>query len=243
MPFWQPQKGRYNGMALFAIADLHLSLGADKPMDVFPGWEDYVSRLQKNWCSTVGPQDTVVVAGDISWAMHLEDAAPDFQFIQSLPGRKLILKGNHDYWWSTRQKIDRFLTENGFSSIGVIHNCAEVVGELAVCGTRGWLYNAESSEDKKIVSREVGRLNASLDDAAKTGKKPVVFLHYPPFYDGMECSEIMEVLVKRGISDCYFGHIHGSAAARCLPVTEYRGVSMHLISSDYLGFTPVPVCE
>lgn len=228
-------------MGLFAIADLHLSLGTDKPMDVFEGWKDYVPKLEANWRSTVGPGDTVVVAGDISWAMKLEEAAADFRFLDSLPGRKLIVKGNHDYWWSTRKKIEGFLSENAFSSIGIIHNSAEEVAGYAVCGTRGWLYDAESAGDKKIVAREVGRLNASLDAAEKMGGKPVVFLHYPPVYGGAECREIMDVLVKRGVSDCYYGHIHGGAAAKRSPTGEYRGVRLHLISCDYLGFKPVPV--
>jgi uncharacterized protein len=235
-------KGR-NAMSLFAIADLHLSLGSDKPMDVFEGWEDYVSRLEKNWRNVVGAEDTVVVAGDISWAMKLEEATEDFRFLNSLPGRKLVLKGNHDYWWSTRRKIEAFLEQNGFFSISIVHNSAEAVGSLAVCGTRGWLYDAESAEDKKIVNREVGRLNASIDAAEKTGKKPVVFLHYPPAYGGMECREIMDTLVKRGITDCYYGHIHGSTAAKRSPMGEYKGVRMHLISCDYLGFMPLRVNE
>ena len=230
-------------MSLFAIADLHLSLGSDKPMDVFEGWKDYVSRLEQNWCDAVGPDDTVVVAGDISWAMKLEEASADFRFLNNLPGRKLILKGNHDYWWSTRKKIEAFLEQNGFSSVGIVHNSAEAVGALAVCGTRGWLYDAESAEDKKIVSREVGRLNASIDAAVKTGKRPVAFLHYPPVYGGLECAEIMDTLAGRGITDCYYGHIHGSAAAKRSPMGEYKGVRMHLISCDYLGFMPLRVDE
>ena len=226
-------------MSLYAIADLHLSLGTDKPMDVFEGWENYTQRLEENWRRLVRPEDTVVVAGDISWAMKLEDAEADFRFIHSLPGRKLILKGNHDYWWSTRKKIDGFLLQHGFDSIGVIHNGAAAAGDIAVCGTRGWLYNSESVEDQKIVSREVGRLNTSLDDAERLGLKPIVFLHYPPVYDGMECAEILGVLTERGIRDCYYGHIHGAAAARRAPTGEYGGVKMHLISCDYLNFTPI----
>ena len=230
-------------MSLFAIADLHLSLGTDKPMDVFEGWHDYVPRIEENWRSCVAPDDTVVIAGDISWAMKLEEAVADFRFINSLPGRKLILKGNHDYWWSTRKKIEAFLEENRFSSIGIVHNSAVEAGNFAVCGTRGWLYDAESAEDRKIVSREVGRLNASLDAAEKGEKKPIVFLHYPPVYGGMECREIMDVLVNRRVADCYYGHIHGSAAAKRSPTGEYRGVQMHLISCDYLGFRPLLVNE
>ncbi len=228
-------------MALFAIADLHLSLGEDKPMDVFEGWKGYVPRLEKNWRALVRDEDTVVVAGDISWAMKLDEAEADFRFLDSLPGRKLILKGNHDYWWSTRKKIEGFLASHGFRSIGIIHNSAERVGEIAVCGTRGWLCAAESAEDRKLVAREVGRLNASLDAAEKTGGRPVVFLHYPPVYDGMECREILGVLLERGIGDCYYGHIHGRLAAARAPEGEYRGIRLHLISCDYLGFRPIPV--
>ncbi len=208
-------------------------------MDVFKGWEDYVPRLRKNWESVVGENDTVVVAGDVSWAMRLDDALQDLSFIHSLSGRKLIIKGNHDYWWSTKRKIENFLADHNLSSIGIIHNSAEVVGNIAVCGTRGWLYDAESAEDLKIVSREVGRLNASLDAAEKSGAKPTVFLHYPPVYDHMECREIVDVLVKRKVTDCYFGHIHGSFAAEKAPAGKYKGIRMHLISGDYLKFMPL----
>ena len=228
-------------MALFAIADLHLSLGSDKPMDVFEGWDGYVARLEKNWRGAVTENDTVVVAGDISWAMKLEEAVTDFAFIHSLPGKKLILKGNHDYWWTTKRKIDAFLAENGFTSIQIVHNNAYRVGTIGVCGTRGWLYNAESGEDQKIVRREAGRLNASIDDALRQGAEPVVFLHYPPVYDGEECREILDILVNRGIKQCYFGHIHGSQAAKRAVQGEYCGVRLHLISCDYLGFLPVLV--
>ena len=230
-------------MALYVIADLHLSLGADKPMDVFPGWKDYVQRLEKNWTALVKPEDTVVVAGDISWAMRLEDAAADFAFLNGLPGQKLLLKGNHDYWWSTRSKIDAFFQEQGFSTLRILHNCAYRVGDVAVCGTRGWLYNSETAEDKKIVDREAGRLLASLAEGEKLGGEPMVFLHYPPVYDNMECGGILDILEERRISHCYFGHIHGQYAARKALVGEYRGVRMHLISCDFVNFTPVLVAK
>lgn len=210
-------------------------------MDVFPGWKDYVFRLEKNWKSLVREEDTVVIPGDISWAMKLEKSAKDFAFIHSLPGRKLLLKGNHDFWWSTRKKLEDFFARQGFYSLEIVHNNAVVVENIAICGTRGWLYNAETDEDKKIVNREVGRLTASLQEAEKTGKKPVVFLHYPPIFDGQECREILEVLVKHGISDCYFGHIHGTQAAKRAVTGEYEGVKMHLVSCDYVHFTPVRV--
>ncbi len=227
-------------MALYAIADLHLSFGCNKPMDVFPGWKRYTARLEENWRGLVGEEDTVVVAGDISWAMSLQEARADFAFLHSLPGRKLILKGNHDYWWSTRRKIDAFLEQNGFSSIRVLHNNAYTVEGYAVCGTRGWVYNAATPEDKKIVNREVGRLNASLD-AAEPGKEPVVFLHYPPQYDDMSCREIMQVLESRGVAKCYFGHIHGAEAAARVLSGVRNGVSYTLIAGDHLRFRPLEV--
>ena len=228
-------------MSLFAIADLHLSFGCDKPMDVFDGWQNYTARLEKNWRAIVKEEDTVVIAGDISWAMKLDDTVKDFTFIQSLPGKKLIMKGNHDYWWSTKKKIDEFLSSQGFHTISIIHNNAVVVGEVAVCGTRGWLYNSQTDEDIKIVNREVGRLNASIDDAERQGAEPIVFLHYPPVYDGAECAEILNVLKKRGIRKCYFGHIHGSQAAKRAIMGDYDGIKMYLISCDYSNFTPVLV--
>lgn len=228
-------------MALFVIADLHLSLGTDKPMDVFRGWQDYVQRLEENWRDSVAPEDTVVIAGDISWAMKLEDCEKDFAFIHSLPGQKLLMKGNHDYWWNTRSKIDKFLAANGFDTISIMHNCGYRVGDRAICGTRGWLYNSETEEDRKIVSREAGRLLASMAEAKALGGQLTVFLHYPPLYGGMECREILDILVENEVSDCYFGHIHGQYAAQKALTGSYKGVKMHLISCDYVNFKPVKV--
>lgn len=228
-------------MALFVIADLHLSLGAQKPMDVFHGWENYVERLEQNWRAVVRPEDTVVIAGDISWAMKLEDTLQDFTFLHSLPGEKILMKGNHDYWWSTRNKIDTFLAEHGLFSLKIMHNCAYRVGDRALCGTRGWLYRAESEEDKKIVNREAGRLLASVEEAKKLGGALTAFLHYPPVYDSMECRELLEILVNSGVADCYFGHIHGRYAAQKALAGEYRNVKMHLISCDFVNFCPVKI--
>ena len=225
-------------MALYAISDVHLSLGADKPMDVLPGWEDYTRRLQENWCRLVQPEDTVVIAGDISWAMKLEDVERDFAYLHALPGKKLLLKGNHDYWWTTRRKMDTYLCEKGFDNLTFVHNSAVPVGEYAVCGTRGWLVGSMSEEDQKIVNREAGRLKASLDEAQKLGKTPVVFLHYPPIYDGVRCQPILSLLQQYGIHDCYYGHIHGRQAAKRAPVGEYEGIRMHLLSCDHVKFVP-----
>lgn len=228
-------------MSLFAIADLHLSLNGEKPMDVFRGWQNYVQRLEENWRRLVAPEDTVVIAGDISWAMKLEDALKDFQFLHNLPGQKILLKGNHDYWWSTRNKIDQFLAANGFFDMKVLHNCAYLVEGKAICGTRGWLYNSETAEDKKIVAREAGRLTMSLEEAKKLNGELVAFLHYPPVYGDMECGEILEILAQNQIGHCYFGHIHGQYAAQKALVGECEGVRMHLISADYVQFCPVKV--
>ncbi|HHV51372.1 MAG TPA: metallophosphoesterase [Candidatus Avimonas sp.] len=227
-------------MSLFAIADLHLSLGTDKPMDEFQGWENYVSRIENNWRNLVTEEDTVVIAGDISWAMNLEEAKKDFEFLQNLPGRKLLLKGNHDYWWSTRKKIENFFQTSDFDKLSIIHNSAEVVGDFAVCGTRGWFFDAEESDDKKVLLREVGRLERSLAEGVKTGKEPVVFLHYPPALGDSRCEEILSVIEKYQIRLCYFGHVHGPLARRT-PTQIINGTVMKLISCDAINFTPVLV--
>ncbi len=228
-------------MSLFVIADLHLSFGVDKPMDVFPGWADYTERLEKNWRAVVSDEDTVVIAGDISWGMRLEETLADFQYIHALPGKKILLKGNHDYWWSTKSKITQFLAANGMVDIEVLQNNAFAVEDKAVCGTRGWLHNAETPEDIKILNREAGRLVLSLKEAQKLGLRPVVFLHYPPLYDSMESKEILDILLEYDIKDCYFGHIHGKHAAKRAPVGEYKGIQMKLVACDYVNFCPVLV--
>jgi len=228
-------------MALFVIADLHLSFGSDKPMDVFPGWANYTQKLEENWNRRVRAEDTVVIAGDISWAMKLEETFQDFSFIHRLPGKKLLLKGNHDYWWSTKTKIERYFSANGFDDMSVVFNCAHEADGKIIFGSRGWLYNAATDEDMKIINREVGRLRLSLKDAQKYQGEKIAFLHYPPVYDNMECKEILQVLLENNIKDCYFGHIHGKQAGRKAPTGEYKGIHMHLISCDYVGFTPVRV--
>ncbi|MBQ1898980.1 MAG: metallophosphoesterase [Ruminococcus sp.] len=228
-------------MSLFALGDLHLSLGEDKPMDVFAGWNDYVQRLEENWKRLVTDEDTVVLAGDISWGMKLEETLTDFRFIDSLPGKKLLLKGNHDYWWSTKRKMDAYLQENGLASIQILFNNAYRVGEYAVCGTRGWFLENDTPEDVKVLNREVGRLKLSLEEALKLQGEPVVFLHYPPYYRGVECPEIMDVLLEYGIKKCYYGHIHGKKNFRLAFEGVYKGVDFRLISCDKVGFMPVLV--
>lgn len=228
-------------MSLYAIADLHLSLGEDKPMDIFAGWNDYVERLSENWKKLVSCDDTVVIAGDISWAMRIEQTYTDFKFIHDLPGKKIFLKGNHDYWWGTKNKTDNFLRENKLESISVLFNNAYTCGDYAICGTRGWFLENDTPEDIKVLNREVGRLKMSLDRAIKTGLEPVVFLHYPPYYRGIECSEIMDVLCSYPVKKCYYGHIHGKKNFKLAFEGEYKGINFRLISCDKVGFMPVLV--
>lgn len=224
-------------MALYAISDLHLSLSADKPMDVFRGWTDYVSRIKNNWERLCTEDDTIVIPGDISWALHLSEALLDFKFLDSLPGKKIILKGNHDLWWSTAKKLTEFLENNEIKTVSFVFNNAITVGDKAVCGTRGWFYDL-AAEDK-VVLREAGRLETSIKAALETGKEPVVFTHYPPVYGEWVCREIFEVIKKYDIKTVYHGHIHGSGCHNA--VKEFEGVNFKLLSADCVDFTPVPI--
>ena len=228
-------------MSVYAIADLHLSLGTNKPMDVFAGWTDYVERLEKNWRCLVAPEDAVVVAGDISWGMSLEEAKRDFDFLHSLPGQKYLLKGNHDYWWTTKKKMDAFFEDHHWDTLHILHNNAYVVNDrYAACGTRGWFYDAEADADKKVLLREVGRLRTSIEAARALNREPLVFLHYPPLYADAVCGEIWEELHAQGITRCYYGHIHGAGIKRAVR-TPAEGISLHLISCDAVRFTPVHI--
>lgn len=224
-------------MSLFAIADTHLSLGTDKPMDIFKGWSGYVDKLKENWESAVTDSDTVVIAGDISWGMSLEGALEDFSFIDSLPGQKIILKGNHDYWWTTMKKMDTFLSQHDIKTIRFLHNNTITVGNIAVCGSRGWFFDAEESADNKVLLREAGRLRTSINLAKETGLEPVVFLHYPPITQNMVCEEIYNVLLETGVKRCYYGHLHGPSMTRSINSVR-DGIEFALISCDFLAFAP-----
>lgn len=224
-------------MGIFGISDLHLSLGSDKPMDIF-GWDDHVNRLAANWKRMVKDEDTVVLPGDFSWALKLEQTLEDFRFLESLPGQKLLFKGNHDLWWSTVGKTEKFLSENGFSSVRLVFNSAVVVENRAVCGTRGWLFSQKEA-DRKIIAREAGRLETSLTAAEATGREPLVFLHYPPAYAEDRCEEILQVLKNHRVDTVYHGHIHGKGFHRALP--EVDGIRLKLISCDCMDFTPLAI--
>ncbi len=226
-------------MALFVIADTHLSLSADKPMDIFTGWDNYMERLEKNWRALVSEEDTVVIPGDVSWAMSLENCYKDFAFLQNLPGKKILMKGNHDYWWTTKAKMDRYLAENGFDKLHILSNNSFEYENVAICGTRGWILEQGQQQDQKIIAREAGRLTMSLQDAEKRfpGKEKLVFLHYPPVFGTETNDSILQVLKDFGIKRCWYGHIH-SGGCRFALNGEYDGVDYKLISADYLKFTP-----
>ncbi len=224
-------------MSLYAIADLHLSLSSGKPMNIFPGWDNHVERLEKNWQTTVSPDDTVVVPGDISWAINFEEAKADFDFINRLNGHKVIMKGNHDYWWNSMAKMNRFLEENGFDTITIVHNNYYPYGEYGICGTRGWIKDTEEPADAKVLAREAGRLETSIKAALADGKKPIVFLHYPPIFANDYNREILDVLFRYDIKTCYYGHLHGNAH-RYAVCGEVDGINYQLIAGDFVQFCP-----
>ena len=224
-------------MSLFAIGDPHLSFSCDKPMDIFRGWDDYVARLEKNWNSVVTENDTVVVPGDISWAMGLTNAKKDFEFLNNLNGTKIILKGNHDYWWNTMNKMNSFLSENEFESIKILHNNSYKIGDFAIAGTRGWFYDDTCEADKKVILREAGRLQTSINEAKKLGGEVIVFLHYPPISATQKCDEILNVILENDIKRCFFGHLHGFVPPENTFI-EYDGVKFTLVSADKLNFCP-----
>jgi predicted phosphohydrolase len=227
-------------MALYAMADLHLALSIpEKTMAVFDGWHDYMELIRENWLKIVREEDLVVLPGDISWAMKLEETEADFGFIDALPGRKVLIKGNHDLWWSTRKKIEDFLKAKGFDSISIVFNDHYVYDEkYAVCGTRGWVDMPGESNNELVQKREAQRLDTSIKSAEAAGLEPLVFLHYPPVYASSTNPDILEVLKAHSIKRCWYGHIHGKKGHRAAFQGEYEGISFTMISGDYLHFFP-----
>lgn len=224
-------------MALYAIGDLHLCLGAPKPMDVFGGaWVGYMDKL-KTGMSVIKPEDTTVLLGDLSWALDLPGAKEDFTWIDQIPGRKIILKGNHDYWWSTAAKFYRFCQDNDFSNQLILNNNHYEYDGWAICGTRGWFFEEDRSgeHDEKVFKRELIRLEASLKSAGDLPK--IVFLHYPPRYKGYECPEILSLLEQYGVRRCFYGHLHGASHGLAMEGL-WNGIDFKLVSADRLGFEP-----
>lgn len=225
-------------MALYAIGDLHLSLGTDKPMDVFGGaWIGYVDKLREG-LSVIQPEDTTVLLGDLTWALGLDGAVEDFAFINEIPGRKIILKGNHDYWWTTATKFYKFCESNGFQNMFILNNNAYEYEDIAICGTRGWFFEedaAEGSHNDKIFKRELIRLESSLKAAGEREK--YCFLHYPPRYRGYECPEILALLKQYDVKCCCYGHLHADSHKLAIEGL-FDGVDFRLCAADFLKFSP-----
>ncbi len=239
-------------MAIYAMADLHLSLSVDKPMEVFGHrWQDHAERIDAAWRSRVQQTDVVVIPGDISWGIDLKEAKADLLWLDRLPGKKLLGKGNHDYWWMTVKKMQAFFDEEKITTLSFLHNRAEIVDGLTLCGCRGWFAGEKLSpkdvDYQKIVLREAGRLELSLNDGMQQCQAggipfvPVVFTHFPPVFGPYVTEELTEVLQRYQVKDCYFGHIHGVYDAP--PCTEWEGIRYHLISADYLNFTPLLITD
>ena len=229
-------------MALYAIGDLHLSLGSDKPMEIFgDSWKDYVARIREGF-SVLTEDDVTVLCGDLSWGMSLEESLEDFRFIDALPGKKYLLKGNHDYWWNTAAKMERFFAENGLTTMEILHNNCRFYGDTALCGTRGWFYQLDNqgTHNEKVLLREVGRLETSLKAAGDREK--LCFLHYPPLYQGYQCPEILRLLREYGVKACYYGHLHGASHRRAIEGMR-SGTLFSLVAGDFLGFVPKKICE
>lgn len=228
-------------LSLFVIGDTHLSQSVDKPMDVFGGrWENYTKKLCENWKNTITDNDTVVIAGDVSWGMTLTQALDDFLLLDSLPGKKILLKGNHDYWWDTVTKMKKFLAQHNITTIDFLYNNSFFCEGINICGTRGWMIESDqcSANDKKIIARECQRLERSLN-RAKDGEK-IVVLHYPPVYNGIAATPFLDILKTHGVNRCYYGHLHGGSIKNA-DTGEHFGINFHLVSADAIDFLPINI--
>lgn len=236
-------------MALFTIADLHLSTldSTNKSMEVFgQRWDNYIQRIEKNWRHLITDDDTVVIPGDISWALSIDEATSDLRFLDSLPGKKILGKGNHDFWWSTMKKHSEHFEKHGIKTISFLFNNAHETDDFIIAGTRGWFFDEKSAhlpnktDFAKLTAREELRLRMSLEEAKRLSsaseKETVVFMHFPPVWGDEICEGLMEILKEYGIRRVYYGHIHGNYSLP--PKTEYDGIEMNIISADYLAFTP-----
>ena len=230
-------------MALYAIGDLHLSFSTDKPMDVFGGgWINYTEKIKTGF-QMLQPEDVCVLCGDISWGMHLEESLEDFLFINKLPGRKIILKGNHDYWWGTTAKMNAFFESNGITGIDILHNNCFFYEDTAICGTRGWLPDEELSaeQNRKIMAREVTRLRTSLQAAGDANTK-LCFFHYPPRFKNTVCHDIISAMNEYGVKKCMYGHLHAEGH-RLAVRGAAEGIEYEIVSADFMDFTPLKVMD
>ncbi len=229
-------------MSIYVIGDLHLSFSAEKPMDIFGiNWENHAEKIKNNWINKINEEDTVILSGDFSWATYLEETYKDFEFLNSLPGKKILLKGNHDYWWTTVTRMRKFLKENGFENIDFLFNNSYLIENKIITGTRGWINSWKSEENYKILKRENDRLKLSIEDGIKkfgTEYEIICFIHYPPFYKEIDIPEeinFIKTLNKYNIKKCYYAHLHGESHKDAIE-GNVNGVKYKLVSSDYLNF-------
>ncbi len=228
---------------IFAISDLHLGFSCSKPMDIFGArWKNHEEKLRVNWQKTVGKDDIVLIAGDTSWETYVDNAIADFDFINRLNGTKIITKGNHDYWWETLSKLNKFLDKNNFSTIKFLHNTNVVFGDTVICGTKGYPETEgvpTTDNEKKLYLREIERLKNAVAEAKKqNAKRIVVMLHYPPGTD----SEFAKILKESGVAFCVYGHLHGGTFG-AVTSGSIGGVEYRLTSADYLKFCPIEIIE
>ncbi len=226
-------------MSIYAIADLHLSFGANKPMDIFGvNWENHTNKIKKDWIEKVSDDDLVLLPGDFSWAMYLKDTHLDFEYLCGLPGKKLILKGNHDYWWTTLKSMRNFLEENDYLNIDFLYNNSYEFEDYIICGTRGWT-NIENEENIKMLKRERNRLEMSLKSGVEKygkNKKIIVCMHYPPFnnIERDDCNFI-KLMQEYNVEKCIYGHLHGQAHSEAIEGI-IDGIEYKLVSCDYRKF-------
>ena len=233
-------------MSIYAIGDLHLSFETNKPMNVFgENWDNYEEKLQQSWNEIIKEDDTVLIPGDFSWATYLKDTLQDFQYLNNLTGKKVLLKGNHDYWWTTLKSMREFLNQNNFTNIDFIFNSCYECDEAIVVGTRGWAFNETENSDK-MLKREASRLELSIKDAIQksNNKKIICMMHYPPITKNMieikQKSEYLEILKKYNITECIYGHLHGNSHNEAVE-GNVDGINLKLVSSDYLEFKPIKI--
>ena len=236
-------------MSVYTIADLHLSFNENKPMDIFGDiWNKHEEKIRKNWIENVRKEDWVVLPGDFSWSMKLEDTYKDLEYLENLPGTKILLKGNHDYWWSTITKMNQFIKDSNFKTINFLQNNSYEIENAIIAGTRGWVIN--DIENEKIINRELERLKLSLQDAKSRAEKSenekeiIVFMHYPPVtyqaINSLEILKFVEIMKQYNVKRCYYGHLHSDSIKTAVEGT-IQGVELKLVSSDYLNFAPIKV--
>lgn len=229
-------------MSIYVIADLHLSFEKEKPMSIFgDNWENHANKIKNNWKNKVTNNDYVILPGDFSWAMHLKETYKDFQYLNELPGKKILLKGNHDYWWTTLKNMREFVKENNFENIDFLYNNSYLVEDKIIVGTRGWNI-LDTDNSKKMIKRECNRLELSLKDGIEkygNQREIIAFMHYPPVTQSLLSnngeSEFIDLMKKYNIKRCYYGHLHGQAHKDAIE-GNVEGIELKLISADYLDF-------